>query len=327
VETLGNNLSVPVVFAEGHGITGLPVATDTGLRPRPTETNPTLPFFDSSTVVVKEGITYYPQQTASTWQAGWTVGAPGGEQVMINWGDNLLARSWNANSVIRVETVLYQQAATTLTGYAMTSLFGTQRDEVFGTTGATTQSGYRTVFAVTPRLIIEKITGPGGSVVPGLPRFEGSVAAALESDGPGEYSAEVNGGGSIIYGFNWTLRQWDMPQDQKAGWWRITFTLDPVAKFSVVTEEGATPVTSTPTGPRSRTPTPASSRLRSWVAVVPVRAVLVEAAVATAVVEKSLKNRRIPTTWTAMLCRMRGKCSTASTQLPRTGRPIPTSTA
>ena len=34
-ETLRNNLSVPVVFAEGHGITGLPVGTDTGLRPRP----------------------------------------------------------------------------------------------------------------------------------------------------------------------------------------------------------------------------------------------------------------------------------------------------
>ncbi len=240
-ETLGNNLSVPVVFAEGHGITGLPVGTDTGLRPRPGETNPTLPFFDDSTVVIKDGITYYPQQTTSTWQAGWTAGQPGGEAVIINWGDNLLARSWNTNSVIRVETVLFQQGDTPLTGYAMESLFGSQRAEVFGTPGTTTQSTYRTVYAVTPRLIIEKITGPGGSVVPGLPRFEGSVAAALESDGPGEYSAEVNGGGSIIYGFNWSLRQWDMPTEEKAGWWRITFTLDPVAKYSVVTEEGAAP--------------------------------------------------------------------------------------
>ncbi len=236
-ETLGNNLSVPVVFAEGVGITGLPVATDTGLRPRPTETNPTLPYFDPSTVVIKENVTYYPQMTESTWRAGWVAGLPGGESAFINWGDNLLARTWSTRSVIRVETVLYQNAATALTAYRMTSLFGAQRDEVWGTSGEAFDSTYRTVYAVTPRLIIERITGPGGDVVPGLPRFEGSVAAAFEDDGPGGYAAEVNGSGSIVYGFNWTLPQWDMPVEQKAGWWRLTFTLDPIARYTLPAEE------------------------------------------------------------------------------------------
>ncbi|MGV3519608.1 hypothetical protein [Luteitalea sp.] len=246
-ETLGNNLSTPVVFAEGYGITGLPVATDTGLRPRPGETNPTLPFFDPDTVVVKDGVTYYPQASTSTWQAGWVAGQPSGEDVLVGWGDNLLSRTWNTRSVLRVETVLFQQASTALTSYPMTSLFGSKRAEVFGTTGTAVPSTYRTVFAVTPRLIIERITGPGGSVVRGLPRFEGAVATALETDGPGEYGAEVNGGGSVIYGFNWSIRQWDMPESDKAGWWRITFTLDPVARFSIVSEEGATPQTFTAT--------------------------------------------------------------------------------
>jgi hypothetical protein len=116
-EGFGNNLSVPVVFAEGQGISGLPTTVDTGLRPRPEETNPTLPYFDASTVVIKDGVTYYPQQSASTWQAGWLNGLGAPVQANISWGDNLLSRTWNPKSVIRVETVLYQNADTPLTAY------------------------------------------------------------------------------------------------------------------------------------------------------------------------------------------------------------------
>src|SRR5690606_27358377 len=51
----GNNLSVPLVLAEGHGLTGLPSGVDCGLRPRPGETNPSLPYLDESNFVVLEG--------------------------------------------------------------------------------------------------------------------------------------------------------------------------------------------------------------------------------------------------------------------------------
>lgn len=105
-EGLGNNLSSPVVFAEGMGVLGLPVSEDAGVRPRPGETNPTLPYFDPSSFYTLDGVKYYPQGTESTWQAQWEDGSGAPVSAIINWGDNLLARSWTTRSQIRVETGL-----------------------------------------------------------------------------------------------------------------------------------------------------------------------------------------------------------------------------
>jgi hypothetical protein len=42
-----------------------------------------------------------------------------------------------------------------------------------------------------------------------------------------------------VYGFNWTLRQWPGTAAEKAGWWRLTFALDPVSRYTIVEEEGS----------------------------------------------------------------------------------------
>ncbi len=92
----GNNLSFPIVFADGYGLRGLkisgtwpgvgPFATlptfdfNTGLRPLSTETLAAFPNFDSRPrAVAMAGVTYYPQATASTWQAEWRTNAAGSD--------------------------------------------------------------------------------------------------------------------------------------------------------------------------------------------------------------------------------------------------------
>jgi hypothetical protein len=233
-EGFGNNLSVPTVFAEGHGITGLPTAQDTGLRPLAGETNPTLPYFDPNYVYFNNGVPYYPQQTASTWRADWADGDAAGERVVVNWSDNLLNTSWTANSVIRVETAMYRSPEDTMTGYTMSNLYGTGTTEMWGTDTVTYLSNFRSVYSITPRLKIEKISGPGGVPIPGAPcGFNGAIYERFGLDGPGGYSAEVNVSGNLIFGFNWQLNQCSGTAQDKQGWWRLTFSLDPVANYSI----------------------------------------------------------------------------------------------
>jgi len=240
-EGYGNNLSTPVVFAEGFGILGLPTTVDTGLRPRPEDDNPdVLEYFDPSEVYVKDGVTYYPQQTPSHWQAQWRAGVPGTpEPAIVNWSDNLTRQKWTARSTIRVETVLYQNPTDTMNAYSMQSLLGDSRTEVFGTTGQQYASTYRNVYSVNARIRIEKLLGRAGPVDTSVPAITDAVYESLGVDGPGGYAAEVNGAGSLIYGYNWALRQASLTNEQKIGWWRLTFQLDPLAEYTI-SEEGGT---------------------------------------------------------------------------------------
>ena len=99
----GNNLSFPIVFADGYGITGLKLAGtwpgtgpfttlptfdfNTGLRPLSTETLTSFPLLSSATAVSLGGTTYYPQATASTWQAEWRNNATGAQmEAIVDWG-------------------------------------------------------------------------------------------------------------------------------------------------------------------------------------------------------------------------------------------------
>lgn len=233
----GNNLSVPTIFAEGRGLTGDLTATSTGLRPLPGET--IAPFFDPTATFIKDGITYYPQQTTSTWVAGWRDGLASGETVVVNWSDNLVKQKWTPRSVIRVETILYQNGPDSMTAYLMALLYGSGVTEMWGARGATYtySSLYRTVFSTNAALRIEKIAAPGVStmakpVTPTLP-FESAVYQSFGADGPGAYSAEVNVSGNLIYGFNWMLGQWNIPDSEKLGWWRITFKILPTVNYNL----------------------------------------------------------------------------------------------
>ena len=84
---------MPLIFADSYGLTGAlitgtwpgigPFTTvpvfdfNTGLRPLSTETLTAFPYFDTSTAVAISGVTYFPQGTASVWEAEWRNNASG----------------------------------------------------------------------------------------------------------------------------------------------------------------------------------------------------------------------------------------------------------
>jgi hypothetical protein len=235
----GNNLSYPVVFAEGYGVTGLsltsvtpwsepfaepfPVAGDnTGLRPLVTEE---FSNFPSLVEPYPASPSYYAQGTVNTWRAEWTAGTPGTpEEVQVDWGDNLISQSWTATQPVRVETVLRQPIS--MVGFPMTSLLGSRRTETQGTTGIPEDSLGRTVYSTTAHLTIQKYDPVTKSVIPNGCSVDKTVYDQA-ADGPGGYAAEVNVVGSVIYGYNWSLSQCNAaPDSNKDGYWLITFKLD-----------------------------------------------------------------------------------------------------
>ena len=249
----GNNLSFPLVFADGYGIAGAritgtwpgvgPFATlpafdyNTGLRPLSTEALTEFPLFDASTAVSLGGVTYYPQATASTWQAEWRNNAAGDPlDVIVDWGDALLSKSYTASSLVRIETVLKQDATIpsvtdSMTAFKMALLSGSQTTELQGTDKSTYPSAARNVFAINARLKIEKISTSGGA---DIVVFDKAVYEAFgtTTEGGGttvdKYGAELNVGGTLVYGYNFKLSSvTGVPL--KTGQYRITFSLDPEA--------------------------------------------------------------------------------------------------
>lgn len=230
-DSYGNNLAVPAIFAEGHGMTGLLFSDDSGLRPRPEEQLSVFPYFDPLHTFLLDGVTHFPQGTPSTWCAKVDTGSPEGEHVVINWSDNLLNTKWTPKSVVRVENVMYANRPEPMNAFTMHYLTGTGTTESWGADGTTYPSTYRTIYSNTARLKIEKITRPGGEVLPNPASFNGAVYEKYGVDGPGGYTAEVNVSGNLIYGYNWKLNSLPGTQNEKLGWWRLTFTLDTEARY------------------------------------------------------------------------------------------------
>jgi fibronectin type 3 domain-containing protein len=250
----GNNLSVPLVFADGVGILGgVITGTDykdlaTGLRPTASDTTDPFPYLNPADIASLGGVDYYEQQSSSTWQASWVNNAlAGAQKVEVDWGDNLSSASLSSSQVIRVETVLRQYkglpvdgtswpTTESMVGYPMQLLYGQGKAEMQGTTGTAADATERRVFAATARLTIEKLDGAGNVVPAGECGFNGSIADGLAmadgSQAP-KYSAEINVGGSLTYGFNWRLNKCTGLSD-KTGNWRLTFSLDPSAKIDGV---------------------------------------------------------------------------------------------
>ncbi len=197
-ETTGNNLSWPVVFAEGTGITGSPVATDPGVRPTTTETaastellaipvtSPTTPFWWTGNVVDATG--FYLQGTPNTWRPQIVDGTGQPKyDAEAAWGDNLTGTgNLSAGHPIRIEVALSATGIGTLQGYNMPYVANASTpDEIQGTDG-TLGAFVPLIYSVGPTLTIEQLSGPGGSVT------------STVSSGP--ISAEVNVGGRTVYG-------------------------------------------------------------------------------------------------------------------------------
>jgi hypothetical protein len=250
--SFGNNLSVPLVFADGVGVLGGEITgTDykdlaTGLRPLTTDITDPFPYFDAATIYLLGGVAYYEQQSASTWQASWINGKGLGQDVELDFGDNLVSASLSASQTIRVETVLRQYKGGSswaidkaMVGYPMTLLYGTGKTEMQGTTGVATDATERRVHTVMARLRIQKVVN--NVPVDHACGFNGSIAEGLAmADGSGvvRYSAEINVGGSQTYGFNWRLNQ--CAATDKAGTWRVIFSFDDQATVNGKTYQNGT---------------------------------------------------------------------------------------
>jgi len=230
-EGFGNNLSVPVVFANGYGITGeqiqdppaVPVWEEysAGLRPTATDISrlaslgEPFPYFDPTKTISIGGVEYYTQATTSTWQAEWDDGSGVPQHVKAAWGDNLVSAPLRTTQMIRVETVLTQDNATDMKGYLMQSLYGSMRNEVFGTDGSEMIYPERMVFSPNARLTVEQLDANGNPVTT---TYDMAIYESFGIEGPGGYASEINGKGSLTYGYNW--------KPAAAGAWRITFSLD-----------------------------------------------------------------------------------------------------
>jgi hypothetical protein len=249
----GNNLAVPAVFAEGYGLTGEPTSANNGLRGLPGDVfqangvNTVSCFLADKTTT---GPACYLQQTAAVWQAQTADGKPAqidgtgnrvpGEDVVVNWSDNLISQRWTPGAPVRVEVVLYQNNnesfptfGNSMMGYNMFYNSGKGSTEMWGTDGTINTSDYRTVFSINARLKIEKLNVDGKTIdltTTSTCGFNGAIWEAFNKDGPGNYVAEVNVSGNLIYGYNWMLNQCDTATGANpVGKWRLTFSLDPSA--------------------------------------------------------------------------------------------------
>jgi len=237
-ETLGNNLSMPVIFAEGYGITGMatqpyttyPTATeDDGLRPRTeAEALPFLedgtpaPYLDEADSYMLDGTKYYMQKGESTWKAFAKDGAAKKKvAALVYFGDNLTGHQWTTNAkIIHLEMGLQKEMAVPQLTYPMTSLYGEKMDEVFGTTGEPAAGTTAKVYTPMGKLVIQKLDKnhkPIGKI------FKQAIYRSFATDGSGQFATEVTGSGTLSYAYNWFLS--DTGDFAKAGWWRITFKI------------------------------------------------------------------------------------------------------
>lgn len=227
--TYGNCLSMPVIFSEGRGLTGEYPAHFTGLRGTPGVES----FVEPYDATLIDGYPVYRNPSVNEWCGDWADGSAWGEiGVEADWADNLTRQTWTDKSKVRVEVTLFADvdpAVHPLTGYNMYSLGGTQLSEVFVTNTTKYTAALATVYSNVARLKISKITGKGGT--PYLVVYDSACYEGYFIDGPVDaYSGEINMSGKCIYGYNWDVGT--VPLTDKAGWYRLTFSFDPVASYT-----------------------------------------------------------------------------------------------
>lgn len=232
-----NNLSVPVIFAEGIGLKGGLIAVQTDAAnsglPRSFAYPETVNMTDAYATICSIDLTgdkiydlvdtkVWLQKTDTQWQAEFGLGNQGNAvPVNLDWGDNLTSVKYYTNSIIRMENVMFQNEASGLYGYEMGWVEGQGVDEVWGTTGTLVPSMQATVFSQNARLTIQRLENgaPTGPVIFDEAIYEGY---ALPDSDTNKYSGEINVGGKLIYGHVFRCRDYGMV----AGTYRITFSID-----------------------------------------------------------------------------------------------------
>jgi len=241
-ESFGNNLSLPVIWAEGKGLDLRGIAMQATLDG---------PYWTDEFGVKW----YYQQEELNYWQAESLDGSGAPVNVSwIDWGDNMEAQIWTIRSIVRTEVVLFQDLPVAMTGYEMAYLWGDGIEEVWATNGVQYPSSQATVFSWLARYTVQKLNvtpyieneaGEPVSVIPnadlgltwngttgqwdgpvGLTLYNSAVWEAEGVDGRALseiYSAELNVPGKVIYGWNWNVKR----NNDGVGYYRITFSLDP----------------------------------------------------------------------------------------------------
>lgn len=178
-ETLGNNLSVPLVVVPSASPDNLPTLRGGACGESQMPTGPRSTQYPG----------YYLQKTEAMWQAACSTALSA--NVIANWGDNLISRPIiSARQPVRVEVALEQMPSAPMTGFVVENLTPDleDRNATYGTQGVATPFSTVRVFDSGAMLRIERVDGPGGIV------YEGPIAA------------EVNSTGAVVYGYNWGVK-------------------------------------------------------------------------------------------------------------------------
>jgi hypothetical protein len=163
---------------------------------------------------------YFEQKSINTWQGEWAKGAATPQNVTAKWGDNLSSARLSSTGKIRIEMVLTTTVPTPMTTYTMKSLYGSRRNEMFGTNGVVIPSTTAFVFATNAHLQIHKLDAGGNKILPAVDDqflFDTTVP-----DGLNKLSAEIPVSGNFTYGYVWD----PSTTGSTAGNYRITFLLD-----------------------------------------------------------------------------------------------------
>jgi hypothetical protein len=197
IEPAGNNLSFPVIAADGYTITHLAspsfLVTYSGEYPGLTEEEITW---------LEENGPWYPQKVESNlWQAEYRNSNADVHVSFIDWGDLIEVVNPKKNRPFRLEVTLYVNIADDpMDGYVM-ALLGSpsSQDEVQGTNAMTYSGIWATVVSASPKLIVQSMDDNSSPVWnPNTKMWEGDGIGLPES-GFG-FAPELNVGGKYIYG-------------------------------------------------------------------------------------------------------------------------------
>lgn len=185
-EEAANNLSVPVIWADGEqlSLSGTP-GTVTSLTGDFTWVDANADGEMQSTEQW-----FHQKDPGNVWQAESAISPA--TVTYVGWGDNL-QQSWRVGAKVRVETVFW--TSTDLSGFQMLYLSGSGLTEVWGSNGEPFVSsdpvaGATTVYTSAVTLAIRQVEDADGNAVD---------VPILTTD----YRAEVNVGGKVIFGDQW----------------------------------------------------------------------------------------------------------------------------
>lgn len=228
-----NNLSFPVIWSDGVALF---------------EDNSETSF--NGKYFVRNDTTWYLQgdrEDKNIWQAETRI-TPTNVSI-IDWGDNLEAKSWPAGSQVRVEVALYKilDDKDSMKCYLMTphnnepiidptqSLMpnakpiDTGTTEIWGAYKVKADTNIATIYSSQAMLVIQKLIGLNEGETPDISwstdRWSGENVdnnfIYKISVPEGSFSAEVNVQGKVIYGHNWLTED----DANGPGTYRITFVL------------------------------------------------------------------------------------------------------